>query len=204
MADAQRSYYAVFLVYPESAPDDWWEILKRSHGSYARSPLHSPDGEESKEHYHVIYKHPNNIRLDAMKRVIPEGVPANGHVELCCHPRNYQRYLLHLDDPEKQQFVGDPRELVETCNGFPLDFSRDFSQAERAEQRRQIFELVRENGLDEYADLLEGLLDSGYYDLFDYACNHTILFSHYLASRRGRSLLVSAAEPEAGAADVQD
>lgn len=202
MADEPKARYGVFLVYPESAPADWWEILKRSHGAFARSPLHVPDEEVSKPHYHVVYKHPNTIRLDAMKRVIPEDVPANGHVELCSHPRNYQRYLLHLDDPDKQQWEGDPRELIETCNGFPLDLSRDFSQAERAEQRRQIFELIRDNGLCEYADLLEGLLDSGFYDLFDYACNHTILFSHYLASRRGRSVFV---EENAGGDDgVQD
>lgn len=200
MSDVPRSYYAVFLVYPESAPADWWEVLKSSHGSFARSPLHAPDGEESKEHYHVIYKHGTNLNLNGMKRVIPAGIPANGYVELCSHPRNYQRYLVHMDDPEKQQWEGDPRELIETCNGFPLDLSRDFSQAERAEQRKQVFQLIRDNGMVEYADLLEGLMDKGLYDLFDYACNHTILFSHYLASRRGRADLDTAG----GVDDVQD
>lgn len=197
MSDAPRSYYAVFLVYPESAPVDWWDILKRSHGSYARSPLHEPDDENSKPHFHVIYKHSNNIRLEAMKRVIPDGIAANGHVELCHHPRNYQRYLVHLDDPEKQQWDGDPCSLIETCNGFPLDLTRDFSQAERAEQRSEVFRLIRDNGLCEYADLLEGLSDSGLYDLFDYACNHTILFQNYLSSRRHRSAdVLSASEPD--------
>lgn len=200
MSDAPKARYGVFIVYPESAPADWWEKLRASHGAFARSPLHVPDDEDGKEHYHVIYKHGNTVTADAMKRVIPDGVAANGHVELCAHPRNYQRYLVHLDDPEKQQWSGDPRELIETCNGFPLDLSRDFSQAERAEQRREVFSLIRENGLVEYSDLLDGLMDSGLFDLFDYACNHTILFTHYLASRRGKLAGVNSVDP-AGVGD---
>lgn len=198
MSDAPKARYGVFLVYPESAPEDWWSLLKASHGSYARSPLHEPDDEVSQPHYHVIYKHSNTVTLDAMKRVIPAGIAANGYVELCAHPRNYQRYLVHLDDPDKQQWAGDPRELIETCNGFPLDLTRDFSQAERAEQRREVFQLIRDNGICEYADLLEGLMDNGMYDLFDYAFNHTIAFSHYLASRRGRS---SGVDPDGSGSD---
>lgn len=181
-----KARYGVFLVYPESAPADWWEQLKRSHGAYAKSPLHEPDGEVGKPHYHVIYKHSNTVRLEAMKRVIPAGVPANGYVELCPHPRNYQRYLVHLDDKDKQQWSCDPRDIIETCNGFPLDLTRDFSQAERAEQRRQLMQLIRDNGLCEYADLLEGLADVGEYDLLDYAWNHTIAVTAYLRSRRHR------------------
>lgn len=191
-----KARYGAFLVYPESAPENWWELLKASHGCYACSPLHEPDGEEQKPHYHVIYKHGNTVTAEAMRKVIPSSVPANGHIELVYAPRNYQRYLLHLDDPEKQQWSGDYRELIQTCNGFPLDLTRDFSQAERAAQRREIFDIIRNNGLDEYADLLEGLMDSGMYDLLDYACNHTILFSHYLASRRGRGNLQEPEQPE--------
>lgn len=184
--DKDKARYAVFIVYPESAPSDWREQLRRSHGAFAISPLHAPDDECTKPHHHVVYKHANTVQLSGMKKAIPADVPANGHVELCLHPRNYQRYLVHLDDPDKEQWQGDPRELIETLGGFPLDLTRDFSQAERAEQRRKVFDCIRDNGLFEYADLLEGLIDCGEYDLFDYACNHTILFSHYLASRRGR------------------
>lgn len=181
-----KARYGAFEVYPESAPPDWWERLKESHGSYARSPLHTP--EDGKPHYHVIYKHPNTVTLNAMLKVIPDGIPANGHVELVAAPRNYQRYLVHLDDPEKQQWAGDPRDLIETCNGFPLDLTRDFSQSERQQQRMEIFALIRDNEICEYSDLLEGLIDNGFFDLFDYAFNHTIALDRYLSSRRNRAI----------------
>ena len=160
--------------------------LKDSHGAFAISPLHEPDDECKKPHYHVVYKHGGPATLKAMKAAIIDGVAANGHIELCLHPRNYQRYLLHLDDPEKQQWHGDPQELIECLNGFPLDLTRDFSKQERAQQRMDVMGIIRDNDLCEYADLLEGLIDSGMYDLFDYAFNHTIAMQAYLGSRRNR------------------
>lgn len=39
------------VVYPESAPEDWEEILKLKGISWARSPLHDSD---IKAHYHII------------------------------------------------------------------------------------------------------------------------------------------------------
>lgn len=194
MADTEKARYFIFLVYPESAPKDWWETLKKSHGSYARSPLHEPDEETKKPHYHVVYRHGGPATLKTATHAIPQDVPANGHVELCLHPRNYQRYLVHLDDPDKQQWDGDPRDFIETCNSFPLDLSRDLSKAETLAIRADIFDLCRDYNLTEYADLLEGLLDTGMFDHFDYACNHTILFSHYLGSRRGRAKSVDESE----------
>lgn len=182
----EKARYACFVVYPESAPGDWREQLKASHGSFAISPLHGGDDEDGKEHYHCIYMHGGPATLAVMQRAIPEGIAANGHIELCLHPRNYQRYLVHLDDPDKQQWGGNPRELIETLNGFPLDLTREFSKEERYQQRLDVMAIVRDNDLREYADLLEGLLDSGLYDLFDFAFNHTIAMQGYLASRRNR------------------
>ena len=81
-------------------------------------------------------------------------------------------------------------------NGFPLDLSRDFSRSELQEQRKRIFELSRENGIDEYADLLDGLMDVGEWDLWEYACNHTVLFTGYFSSVRGRKSFVSGHQQE--------
>lgn len=178
MADKGR--YFAFLVYPESAPDDWVEQLRKTHADYAISPLHTPDDEDSKPHYHVIYKHSNTCTLEVAQRCIPEGIPANNHVELLHQPRNYQRYLIHLDDPEKQQFS--PKEIT-VLNGFPLDLSRDFSHAELIQFRERCLVIIRENSIIEYSDLINYLMDSDS-DLLDYAANHTIFFNTYISSLR--------------------
>lgn len=50
------------VVYSESAPEGWEEILKLKGISWARSPLHdsdiNPTGEPKKAHYHIILSFP--------------------------------------------------------------------------------------------------------------------------------------------------
>lgn len=179
-----KARYFGFLVYPDSAPSDWMERLKNTHGMYAISPLHEPEADEKKPHYHVIYLHGGPTTLDYVKRVvIPHDIPANGHIEVCTSPRGSQRYLIHLSDPEKQQW-DEGQDAITLLGDFPLDLSRDYTEEDRKEQRRQIFVLIRQNGICEYADLLDGLIDSNHPDLFDYAFNHTIALSKYLDSVR--------------------
>lgn len=175
--------YFQFLVYADSAPKDWVSQLRDSLGMYAISPEHEPEGDEKKPHYHVIYKHGNPVALDTARRFIPEGVPANGYIEPVIHPGNAQRYLIHLDQPEKQQFSGGQGEII-ALNGFPLDLTRELSKLEKQQVREKIFIWIRENGIDEYAKLLDGLDMLGNPDMFEYAFNHTIAFNAYLKSRR--------------------
>lgn len=177
-----KARYFVFEVYPESAPSGWIDSLKATHGAFAISPLHEP--EDGKPHYHVMYKHGTTCTLSCAMNVIPEDVPANGHVEICNVPRQYMRYLCHMDDPDKQQFEGDPRAIVQTLGGFPLDLSRDFTASERSAMRQELCLLIQDQGILEYADLIYGLLHSGKYDLFDYASTQTVFFTHLLSSVR--------------------
>lgn len=181
----EKARYFCGLVYPESASEDWQERLKKSMGSYAISPLHEPDNDEKKPHYHVVYYHGHGpATIEAAKRVQPDGVFANGHIEICAHPRTYQRYLIHLDDKEKQQF-DEGSEAIKLLNGFPLDLTREFTKAELLEQKRKCFEILESYSIVEYCDMLDYLLKFDF-DLFDYASNHTILFNTYLTSKRNK------------------
>lgn len=183
MTEKQKHRYFDFIVYEESAGEGWVETLRGTHLAFAISPLHEPDGEHDKPHWHVMLKAPNPCTLAYAKTLVPAGVAANGYIEPTRAPRNYQRYLIHLDDPEKQQF-DDGANAITAINGFPLDLSRDYSKAELAAFRDRIFETIRKFELVEYADLLDMLFDTGEVDLLDYASNHTILFNTYITSRR--------------------
>lgn len=180
-----KGRYAWFLVYPESAPKDWKEQLKKSLGSYAISPLHEPDEDAAKPHYHVIYCHGNTATQKAIKEAIPETVPANGHIEMLRQPRTAQRYLLHLDDPDKQQFDTDTP--IEVLNGFPVDLTREFSSAEKRAMKIKCFDVIRDYDIFEYCDMLD-ILQSIDLDLHEYASTHTILFNTYISSRRNKAL----------------
>ena len=55
--DGRARNYAT-VVYPESAPDGWQDILSEQFVPAFISPLHNmdvnPTGEQKKEHYHVM------------------------------------------------------------------------------------------------------------------------------------------------------
>lgn len=201
MADVIKKRFFEFLVYEESAPRDWVGILRRSHCMFAISPLHRPDDECKKPHYHVIwYCGHGPVTLANAKATIPAEVPANGYIEPVRTPQGAQRYLIHLDDPEKEQFP-DGINAITVLNGFPLDLRRQLSKAEQAKVRSALFEIIRENGVCEYSDFIFGLERLGDADMLDFACGHTILFSKIIDSQRNKAR--SKARREAAAAEAE-
>lgn len=97
------------VVYPESAPADWMELLTQQFVPALVSPLHdqdiNPTGEPKKPHYHVI------ICFDSVKTIDQAKEVAEVIGGVGCEPvkslRAYTRYLCHLDNPEKVQYPTD-------------------------------------------------------------------------------------------------
>lgn len=58
MAKETRTRNWSVIVYPESAPENWRQILDESHIEWIESPLHefdtNPTGEIKKPHYHIL------------------------------------------------------------------------------------------------------------------------------------------------------
>lgn len=95
-----------FIVYPESAPDNWRTILDDTHVRWIESPLHdkdvNPDGEIKKSHWHVLISYDGPVTFKKVSELanklnspIPKKV-ASG--------RGMVRYFVHLDNPEKYQY----------------------------------------------------------------------------------------------------
>ncbi|MBZ4027453.1 MobV family relaxase [Lactobacillus johnsonii] len=98
-----------FIVYPESAPKNWREILDETHMRWVESPLHdkdfNPDGTFKKPHWHVMLSADGPITLKAVEKIIePLNVPAPQKVG---SGRGMIRYFIHLDNPEKYQYSRD-------------------------------------------------------------------------------------------------
>ena len=94
------------IVYPESAPENWREILADLHIPVLISPLHdkdvTPDGEIKKAHYHVIIMY-GGVKTTAQAEAIIKKIGGVGVVPIN-HLPAYARYLIHLDDPDKAQY----------------------------------------------------------------------------------------------------
>lgn len=97
------------VVYPESAPVEWLDILKEQFVPGFVSPLHdadiNPGGEEKKHHFHVLLTFEGVKTVDQAKAVFDKigGIGC----EVVQSVRGYARYLCHLDNPEKAQYSPD-------------------------------------------------------------------------------------------------
>ena len=109
------------VIYPESAPEDWQQILQLKGVPFAVSPLHDKDIDDEvskklkKPHYHVIlsYGSPttfNNVRtlLEELHQPIPIPLESVG---------GYYRYFTHKDNPDKYQYNSND---IKIFNGFDV------------------------------------------------------------------------------------
>ena len=164
-----------FVLYPESAPADWREQLRLSGVQVAISPLHdrdvNPDGEPKKAHYHVILVYGNPTTYSNVK-AFTNGKLGQTIPQPLEQVRGYYRYLTHEDNPEKAQYS---KSDIQTLNGFDIREFVELTKSEVVKAKREILQLIRDNGLTEYADLIDILMDGGEStaDMFDVASNNT-------------------------------
>jgi hypothetical protein len=94
------------VVYPESAPENWQDILSSHCVPAFISPLHdkdvNPTGEPKKPHYHVVIMFEGKKSI-AQASDIFRTIGGVG-CEVVKSLRGYARYLCHLDNPEKAQY----------------------------------------------------------------------------------------------------
>lgn len=97
------------IVYPESAPSNWMQLLRDLHIEGFVSPLHdsdfSADQTPKKPHYHVLLTFPGKKSVEQIRQLL-EPINSVG-VEIVQSLRAYARYLCHLDDYEKAQYLTD-------------------------------------------------------------------------------------------------
>lgn len=182
--NVKKKYWA-FVLYLESAPENWKEILQLRGIPVCISPYHdkdvNPDGTPKKPHYHIILCFPNtttynNVKsiTDSLNQPIPISLDAvNG----------YYRYLTHKDNPEKYQYSP---EDIDTLNGFSIDDFVELTYTQVKTICIYLQQLIIDNNILEYSDLLDYLLTNELYTELDVASNHTLLFNTYICSRRNK------------------
>lgn len=97
------------VVYLESAPSNWLEVIQELKIPVFVSPYHykdiNPNGEPKKPHYHVLLMFEGKKSDEQVRDIIAEfgGVG----LEYVQSLRGYARYLCHMDNPEKAQYLPD-------------------------------------------------------------------------------------------------
>lgn len=161
------------------------ERLIQSFGDFAISPLHQPDEDDEVEHWHVIYKHPAPVRINVVREFLHDiDVPFfNNYFLPLHHPNNYQRYLIHLDNPDKEQFVGGEKAIT-VINGFPLNLMRELSVPDKIKLQQEIESFACDYNIFEYATMTVYLSEHGMTEHYVYFTTHTHHFGKFLDSLR--------------------
>lgn len=171
-----------FVLYPESAPENWRELLQQSGLPAVISPLHDkdkdPTGEAKKAHYHIILTYPGPTTYNAVKSFTDRlNQPIPQPLESV---QGYYRYLTHEDNPDKYQY--DKSDIV-PVNGFDIHDYIEMSKTEAMKIIKDIQQVIITVDIREYSDLLDYLLEVNQ-EWWQVAVNHTMMLNAYLKSRR--------------------
>jgi len=95
-----------FILYPESAPANWRDIIDELHIEWIESPLHDrdvdPSGELKKEHYHNTLLYPGPQSFEQVRELTDR---LNAPIPIKCKSaKGSVRYMVHKDNPDKFQY----------------------------------------------------------------------------------------------------
>lgn len=174
------------VVYPDSAPDNWRDILDDQHIGWVESPLHefdsNPTGELKKAHWHVL------LCFGAVKaydQVVEFVKPLNCPIPQRCHDAKAMvRYMAHLDNPEKHQYsVSD----IVSHGGVDLAELLRPSASERYQIIAEMIDWCKDNYITEYQDLMDEARCNSFDRWFPVlADSASIVMREYIKSQRHR------------------
>ena len=169
------------VVYPESAPENWREILQELKTAVFISPLHdcdcNPDGEVKKAHYHVMLMYEGKKNINTIKGLCATfGGVGCEKVE---SKRGYARYLCHLDNPEKAQYSPDD---VTTYGGENYTVVIG-TVLDKYKAIREMIAYCNDNNIVSYSDLVEYCMKEREDWFRVLADNGTYMVREYLKSK---------------------
>lgn len=176
----------MFIVYPDSAPENWRDILSEMHVPWIESPLHDKDtdehGELKKPHWHIILLFPGNKSYSQIREITLSLNAPNP--QKIANIKGMVRYLAHLD--EKDKYAYNKADIKGYCGADPELYLRA-TFGERYELIREMKEYVKQNEIIEFADLFEYAAEERFDDWFPLLCdNSTFIMSNYIKSIRHR------------------
>lgn len=173
-----------FLVYPESSPEDWRDILDDLHIPWVESPLHDKDnnanGEPKKAHWHILILFEGNksyIQVksitDKLNSTIPQKVAS---------AKGLIRYMAHLDNPDKYQY--DKGEIIGHGGIDLIEYLKPTSST-RYQLISEMRQWVQDNNCTEFFMLFDYAAVERFSDWFPLLCdNSAYIMGEYIKSIR--------------------
>ena len=175
-----------FVLYPESAPEHWRDILDELHIQWVESPLHDKDinatGETKKPHWHILLIFNGKKSYEQIKEITDS---LNAPIPERCHDcKAMVRYMAHLDNPSKFQYkISD----IIAHGGFDLAEALRPSSSQRYNLINEMISFISENYILEFQDLLDYARLNKFDSWFPLLCdNSAYVVGQYIKSQRHR------------------
>ena len=161
------------IVYPDSAPANWREILDETHYRWVESPLHdkdiNPDGEVKKAHWHILLSADGPITEKTAKEVFEKlNTP---EIRKVGSARGLVRYMIHMDNPEKYQY--DIQDII-GHNGADIDSYFELTTTSKLSVLKEMVIYIRDNQVDNFSDFVMTCIEKSD-DWFNVAMNSNTL-----------------------------
>lgn len=177
------------VVYPESAPENWRDILNDAHIEWVESPLHdkdlNPSGEPKKPHWHILLMFGSMKSIEQVKELVE---PLNCPLPIKVHnAKSLVRYMAHLDNPEKHQYnISD----VKSHGGVDVADLLKPSSGERYSYIREMQDWCNEHSITEFCDLFDYASAERFEDWYPLLCDScAFVMNQFLKSKRHKPVL---------------
>jgi len=188
----KRTRNWTFLVYPDSAPENWRNVINSEHIPWIESPLHegekNPDNEsEKKPHWHVMLMF-ESIKTFEQVKTFTDSLNAPIPQMVASAP-GLVRYMVHLDHPEKKQY--NVADIIGHGGADVVAMLRPTSST-RYQLIGEMMTFVRERGIMELSDLLDYAMAERFDDWFPLLCdNSAYIVGEYIKSCRHKAMSAS-------------
>ena len=172
------------ILYPESAPENWRDIIDEWHIEWVESPLHDSDinatGEKKKAHWHILLMF-SGVKTYEQVRELTDclNCPAP---EKCHNSKTLVRYFAHLDNPSKHQYnISD----IIAHGGVDIDELLRPLNTQRRTFIKEMQTFIRDNCITEFCDFMDYAAEERFDDWYALLCdNSAIVISNYIRSQR--------------------
>ena len=178
-----RSNKWTFLLYQESAPENYLEILEEMHVPFVLSSCHDKDvnketGEFKKAHRHGALYFDSLKSYTQVSDLLTKNLNTPAHVEPVMSPKGMYDYFTHAQNPEKTLY--DINDIESGC-GFELD--KFLISNNNDEFLSMVIDIIEEYNFTEFNALVIYARKENK-QLLGLIMDKTYFFAKYLDSRR--------------------
>ena len=186
MKKEKRSSKWAFLLYKESAPEHYLDVLENMHIPFVLSPWHDKDINKETGEFKKAPTH-GGVQLDSLTRssqvseLLTKNLNTPAHVEPVMSPKGMYDYFTHAENPDKALYNIEDIEF-----GCGFDLEKFLISNNKDEFISTVIDIIEENNFIEFNNLVRyARLENP--KLLGLIMDKTYFFAKYLDSRRHSS-----------------